>query len=367
MRKRTVLRLGAVVLLLALLAGCGTRESVTVLREWEPAGGEEAVASLGAELPRIGMVADVGGIDDESFNQGAWEGLLALEKATGAPVEYRTSESAEDFQGNFESLIAAGCRLTWGIGYEFSDTVQGEAVAHPELAFALVDAAYETTPDNVTCVVFRAEEPSFLVGYIAARTTKTGKIGFVGGGEGENIAAFQYGYMAGAAYAGAQSGRPPEVLVEYAGSFVDPEAGKRLAGEMFAAGCDVVYHAAGATGIGVIQAAEEADAYAIGVDRDQASLAPEHVLTSAVKNVGVAVNQVSQTFLSGGAIGGRTLSFGLAEGAAGIPENHPLVDDQVYDDTLGVSDLIKAGDLTVPDTEEKYLEMVEELGISNEQ
>ncbi len=358
MKRKPILRLGALLLAVPLLlTGCSRQETVTVLRQWDPPA-QEVASSTAQTAIRVGMVADVSGIDDESFNQGAWEGLQALNQETGAPVEYRLSDSPQEYGKNFKSLVDSGVDLSWGVGYDLADAVLQAASLHPEKSFAIVDNAYEEIPDNVTCVTFRAEEPSFLVGFIAARTTKTGKIGFVGGMEGENIAAFQYGYQAGAAMAAEQYGLSVEVLVEYAGSYTDPDKGRELALAMYDQGCDIVYHAAGGTGVGVIQAAEEADAFAIGVDRDQAYLSPEHVLTSAVKNVGVAVNRVSQTFINGGKIGGQVLSFGLAEGAAGIPETHDLYDGNVYDDVLLVQDNIVSGEVTPPSNVEEYDEFL---------
>ena len=367
MKRKQGLRLLCLALVLVLLSGCGAQESITVLRQWEPENRGETESSATAGLPAIGLVADVGGIQDESFNQGAWEGLQALQKATGAPVDYRTSDSPEDFRENFESLIRDGSQLIWGIGYDFHEVLLEVAREHPDRQFAIVDYAYREVPENVTCVVFRAEEPSFLVGYIAGRSSLTRKVGFVGGVQGENIDPFQYGFQAGVDYAGKLYTSEIQVMVEYAGSYEDPEAGKRIAKAMFEKGCDIVYHAAGATGLGVIEAAEDADAFAIGVDRDQAYLSPAHVLTSAVKNVGVAVNQVSQTFLNGGETGGSTLSFGLVEGAEGVPEEHPLVDSYVYDAALAVSDAIKAGRVDPPANQEEYAAFRKEWRIEKEE
>ena len=151
------------------------------------------------------------------------------------------------------------------------------------------------------------------------------------------------------------------VSVQYAKSFSDSAKGKAIAGKMFTDGCDVVYHAAGGTGTGVIEAAKEAGKWAIGVDRDQAYLAPDNVLTSALKNVNVAVEEVSKEYMAGQKIGGQTLEFGLTEGAVGIPEEHKNYSDEIYNAALKIADDIKAGTIKVPATEADYNTYVESL------
>ena len=355
MKRKRLPALAAALLLALLLSACGSAETVTVLREWEAPGGGEAEAGGARELQyRIGMVTDVGGIDDASFNQSAWEGLQELSATTGCTVDFVESGSTKDFARNFESLAESGYQLIWGIGYSCADAMLEAAERYPEVSFAVIDSSFADTPDNVTGVVFHAEEASFLVGYIAAAASGTGKIGFVGGVSGELIDAFQYGYQAGAAYADRELGKTTEVLVNYAGSWIDPDYGRVLAEEMYHSDCDIIYHAAGGTGIGVIQCAQERGLYAIGVDRDQAYLAPKNVLTSALKKVNVAVLQVSRDFIEGREIGGRTFQFGLAEGAVGVPEGHSNYSDVIYDAALRAADDIISGNITPPATSEAY-------------
>jgi basic membrane protein A len=138
------------------------------------------------------------------------------------------------------------------------------------------------------------------------------------------------------------------------GSFDDPERGEELAKKLYTEGCDIVFHAAGGSGTGVIKAAKETDHYVIGVDRDQSHLAPEQVLTSALKNVNVAAKRVSESFAMGEKTGGATLSLGLTEGAVGIPAAHKNYKDEIYDAVLLVEDSIKSGKITPPATAEEY-------------
>ena len=350
--KRVVLVLVCFALL--TLSACAKRETVTVLREWDAPDGASVAANGGAQDIRIGMVTDVGGINDASFNQSAWEGLQELASAAGCTVDYIDSEESGDFATNFETLAEDGYQLIWGIGYSCADAMLAAAEKYPDVHFAVIDNAFEATPANVTGVTFHAEQPSFLVGYIAASVSESGKIGFVGGVSSELIDAFQYGYQAGAAYADRESGKTTEVLVSYAGSWGEPNTGLRLANEMYNQGCDIIYHAAGGTGVGVINAAKARGRYAIGVDRDQAYLAPNNVLTSALKKVNAAIFQVSRDFIEGREIGGQTFTFGLAEGAVGIPDGHSNYSDAVYDAVLRTADDIISGKITVPATKAEF-------------
>ena len=305
---------------------------------------------------KIAMITDTGGINDQSFNQSAWEGLQELQQDTGAEVSYIESKQSGDFATNFETLVDNGNSLCWGIGFACADAVIEASQSNPDVNFACVDNAFADSPENVTGVVFRAEESSFMVGYIAAAVSETGKVGFVGGIASDVIAQFEYGYKAGVAYANRVLGKNVIVTSQYAESFSDAAKGKSIANKMFTDGCDIVYHAAGGTGTGVIEAAKEAGRFAIGVDRDQAYLAPENVLTSSLKNVNVAVNAVSKRHIAGMGIGGQTLSFGLSEGAVGIPEDHSNYPEVVYEAALECGEKIKSGILTPPANEDAFEE-----------
>lgn len=224
-----------------------------------------------------------------------------------------------------------------------------------------MDNSYEDTPDNVTGVIFKAEEPSFLVGYIAGKSTTTDHVGFVGGIENAVIRQFMYGYEAGVLYAAKEMGKEIQIDVQYAESFSDAAKGKAIASKMFSEGCDIVYQAAGGSGTGVIEAAKEADRFAIGVDRDQSYLAPENVLTSALKKVGKAMSIVSEKVMNGEDFGGQTLSFGMAEECVGIPEENPNLDQAVYEDAMKIAELIKSGEIVPPATEEEYTAFLDGL------
>lgn len=364
-------------ILSVFLSGCAaesTAAGTEVIKTWKAGESEEIsdrvfnldgsdtdAEDSGISEKKIGMVTDIGGIDDESFNQSAWEGLQSLEKDTGVVTTYVESSDSSEYSGNIDKLLERDCSLCWCIGYASADAMLEKAKENPDTSFAIIDSSYGDTPSNVTGVVFRAEEPSFIVGYIAAAATKTGKIGFVGGITGEIIDQFEYGFRAGVAYASSVYGKNVDIDIEYADSFNDEEKGREIGKRMFDEGCDIVYHAAGGVGIGVIEEAVKADKFAIGVDRDQSYLAPKNVLTSAMKLVNVAVERVSKAYLKDEEIGGKTLSFGLTEGAVGIPENHDNYNDEIYDSALVIEDRIKSGEIDPPANLEEYEKFMEDF------
>ena len=362
-RFQTWIGMAAIGLFLVCCAGCGdSGTEPKLLKEWTT---ENEAAEAGAQAAgrqyRVGMITDVGGVKDQGFNQSAWEGLVAYQEATGAKVDYMESGSAEEFVPNLTALAENGYTLCWGVGYQCADALLTVAEQYPNVNFAIIDNAYEAAPDNVTSVIFRAQEPSFVVGYIAASVSKTGKVGFVGGAPGEIIDQFQYGYQAGVQYANHVLDLETEVFVEYVGDFVNDTLGGQIADTMYENGCDIIYAAAGGAGLGVIASAGRTGNYVIGVDKDQSSLDPEHILTSGMKKVDVAIQRVSQDYARGLAIGGRILSFGMTEGAVGIPEHHENYSDEVYDAAIGICDRIKAGTLIPPANEKGYLAFVEGL------
>lgn len=347
MKMKKVLALGMAAMMAVSLAACGGSKAS------DDSAGDSSSTESKSDFA-VSMITDTGGINDQSFNQSAWEGLQELKEETGSEVNYIESKQASDFVTNLERLGDSGAQLLWGIGYACADAVLEAADSNPDLQYAIIDNSYEDTPDNVTGVMFRAQEPSFMVGYVAGRTTESGKVGFVGGISSGLIDQFQYGYEAGVQYAAKELGKDIEVSVQYAESFSDAAKGKAIASKMYSDGCDVIYHAAGGSGTGVIEAAKEAGQWAIGVDRDQAYLAPENVLTSALKLVGKAVKEVSMEAMNGDEIGGQTLTFGLKEDCVGISEEHGNMPDGVYEATLEIGEQIKEGEITPPSTKEEY-------------
>ena len=312
----------------------------------------------------VGFVTDEGGVNDQSFNQGVWEGLQKAQKELGIKAEYIESKDTKDYTPNLETFADQEKNLIVGAGFKMGGNVAEAAGMYPEINYAIVDVDVTVdekgnkieAPSNLLGIMFRAQEPSFLVGYIAGMTTETNKVGFVGGQEGNIIWGFEYGYKAGVDYAAKEKGTNIEVLSQYVGNFSDAQKGKSITATMFQNGADVVFHAAGGAGEGVIEAAKEADKWAIGVDRDQNDRAPENVLTSAMKNGDVAVYQVVKDMQEGKFEGGRTIELGLADdGAVGIaPTSDKNVKPEILKKVDEITKKIISGEIKVPYNEETY-------------
>jgi basic membrane protein A len=301
---------------------------------------------------KIAMVTDVGGVNDQSFNQSAWEGLKRSEKDFGIKVAYKESKQDADYAPNMETLTDAGYDLIWGIGFLMGDAIKETAEINPDQKYAIIDYSYgDETPQNVACAVFQEEEPSFLVGYIAGKMTKSNKVGFVGGIKFPLIEKFEYGYMAGVKLANPGA----EVLRQYAESFTDAAKGKAITNNMYQQGADIVFHASGGVGDGVIEAAKEKGKWAIGVDKDQNFLAPDNVLTSAMKRVDNAIYDIGKRLIAGEFAGGETVVYNLKNDGVGIaPTSDKHVPAEILKEVDGLVAKIKAGEIAVPATKEAF-------------
>ncbi|MCF6460935.1 BMP family lipoprotein [Clostridium sp. Cult3] len=353
-------------LLIAVLAfgivGCGNKGETPEEPEDSIGTEDEAPEETPESDIKVAMVTDEGGVHDQSFNQSAWEGLEEAEKDLGVKVSYVESQQDADFAPNFETLLDAENDLIWGIGFKLSDALLDAATNNTDQLYAIIDFAYEDTPDNVVGVVFKAEQPSFLVGYIAGKMTETNKVGFVGGIAGDVIWGFDYGFQAGVQYAAKELGKEIEILNQYAESFSDVSKGKAIATQMYQQGADIIFHASGDTGNGVIEAAKEQDKWAIGVDRDQNYLAPDNVLTSAMKRVDVGVYNVVKELVDGNFPGGQTVVYGLEEGAVGIaPTSDQHVPAEILEEVEGIEKKIIDGEIEVPFNEETFEEFMKTL------
>jgi len=307
--------------------------------------------SAGAKL-KVAMVTDVGGVNDQSFNQSAWEGLQRAKKDFGIKVAYKESKQDADYAPNMETLTDAEYDLIWGIGFLMGDAIKETAQINPDQKYAIIDFAYgDKTPKNVTGVVFQEEQPSFLVGYIAGKLTKANKVGFVGGIKFPLIEKFEYGYMTGVKLANPKC----EVLSQYAESFTDAAKGKAITNNMYQQGADIVFHASGGVGDGVIEAAKEKGKWAIGVDKDQNFLAPDNVLTSAMKRVDNAIYDVARKLKDGQWKGGNTVVYNLSNDGVGIaPSSGKHVPASVLKEVDQLIARIKKGEIVVPATKDEF-------------
>jgi len=333
----------ALLVLAPLAAGCGKSSS--------PGAGD-----AGGDRPmQVGLVFDVGGRGDKSFNDAAYAGLEAAQKELG--IEFTTLETSEgaDREAQMRQLAAGEAKLIFGVGFLFTDDIRELAKEFPDKYFACVDYTVnpgDTLPPNLVALKFKEEEGSYLVGALAALTSKTGKVGFVGGMSIPLIKKFEAGYVAGVKAADPGC----EVIVKYAGNtgnaFKDPTKGKELALAEYHAGADVIFHASGSTGLGVFEAARELGKLAIGVDSDQHDEAPGFILTSMVKRVDTAVLETIRDVKENRFAGG-VHTFGLADdGVKWVYDdrNKALIPDAVKAQVDSLQAKLVRGEIVAPTT-----------------
>lgn len=297
----------------------------------------------------VAMITDVAGVNDQSFNQSAWEGLQRAEKELGIEVKYLESKQDSDYATNIETLVDEDVDLILGVGMKLSEAIKEGSELYPDQNFVLVDE--EIDASNVKNILFKAEESAYLAGLIAGKTTKTNNVGFIGGMELPVIDTFKYGYMAGVKAANPDA----KVQAQYANSFTDQAKGKAIANQMYSNGADIVFTCGGDVGTGAIEAAKENNKYAIGVDRDQSDLAPQNVLTSAIKRVDAGVFETVKSYVNGTFEGGTTTTYGLEENAVGVPDTTKnLVSQDILDLVEETITKLKNKEITVPKNEEEY-------------
>jgi basic membrane protein A len=324
-----------------------------------PAGSAGSAAAAEPGKPgsstKVGLVFDVGGLGDKSFNDSAHRGLMKAKDELGVQVQYIEPGDGSDRESALRQRAAKGDHIVIGIGFIFSDDITNLAKEFPSVKFACIDynkpAGVDKIPDNLVGLRFREHEGSFLVGAIAGRVTKTKKVGFVGGMKIPLIRKFEAGYEAGVK----QVCPTCQIFSGYAGTepkaFADPTKGKELALAQYGRGADIVYHASGKTGDGVFNAAKEQKKLAIGVDSDQFHVAPCCVLTSMIKNVDVAVYDTIKAVVENKFKGGQELEFGLKEGGVGFvydDNNKDKIPQAVADEMTKLKQDIIDGKIKVP-------------------
>lgn len=334
--KKIASAIAATLMLGTVLVGCGNGNS-----------GSEKVKHTAA------LVTDGGSIDDKSFNQSAWEGLEAwgkenkLEKGVNG-YNYAQSNSDADFTPNINKLIKAKYSTIFGIGYKLAPAIKKTAKQNPKTNFVIIDDV--VSGKNVASVTFKSEQSSFLAGVSAAETTKTNKVGFLGGVKSDVITTFEKGFIQGVHAVN------PKITVDvkYAGSFTKADLGQSMATAMYNNGEDVIFHAAGGTGAGAFTAAKNLakngkKVWVIGVDQDQkadgAYKGGNVTLASAVKEVGNAAKDIANKAMKDKFPGGKIVTYDLK--SKGVD----LVNDNMSDSAWKVVQQYKQkiikGDLTV--------------------
>lgn len=318
----------------------------------------EAAPELEEPDFNISMVTDQNGIDDRSFNQSAWEGMQDWVESNGLSdesINYYQSGEEFNYIPNLNTAIQDKADIIYAIGFSLEEALTEIASQNPDQKFGLVDGVINQ--DNVVSITFADNESAYLAGVAAASTSKTGRIGFVGGLQAPSILKFQAGYQAGA-----KSVNPAiEVDVQFAESFSDAGAAQQIASAMLANNVDVIFHAAGNAGNGVntearnqLEAGAHEGIWVIGADRDQSAEGEweggNFMLTSTLKELGRAIENESNEAMNGNFHGGEHIISNLESGGVGIVETNLPVD--VKTAVLKAKDKIISGEIEVPEVPE---------------
>ncbi len=313
-----------------------------------------ATAASAAPKYKVGVVFDLAGRGDNSFNDSAYNGLVQVAKAYkgfidgdpskvdfGTEIQLKYMEpkaGGQDREILMRALAEDGYNLIYGVGFMFTDSLAKVAAEFPKIQFVLIDGfiANLTASSNITCVGFKENEGSFLVGVLAAKKAKGAKIGFLGGMEIPLINRFENGFKAGAMNADPVYRKDGMILSQYVGkdelAFQDPVRGYNIASSLYQQGAAIVYHAAGGSGDGLFKAAAEVKKQAIGVDSDQGLIFAkstvagqtswaQYVLTSMIKRVDSGVLLTAKDLIEKGKLDGGYRAYGLKEGGVGFAEN----------------------------------------------
>lgn len=353
MKKRAI-ALALSALMITGLVGCGNSS-------------ESGEAKL-----NVGMVTDAGTIDDKSFNQGTWEGILQAKDDLGVNENYLkpTGTTEAEYMKEITNLYDAGYKFIVTPGYKFETAVYNAQEKYQDAKFVLIDGApnngkngdekVEKVGDNTVSIFFAEQESGFLAGVAAALELKEGEFGFIGGMEIPSVQKFNWGYQQGIKYANENLGTKISIKSEnviYQGSFDNVAAGQQLAGTMYDNGVKAIFVAGGSLGVGVIKEAKDRvlkgeEAWVIGVDVDQYDDGiyegnKSVVLTSAVKKISNATYDIIKDELDGNFPGGQTLRFDVKNDGVGIPEENPNLSEDTITKVKEVYEKIKNGEIVV--------------------
>ena len=338
-----------------ILGACGSNDEETTSKgESEGTSGKTEATDFS-----IAMVTDVGGVDDKSFNQLAWEGIEAFGKENGLKEDegyaYLQSKSDADYNTNLNSLIRRDFDVVYGIGALMEKPIGTIADQQKDAQLAIIDASVDKP--NVASVMFKEQEGAFLAGVAAALMSESKQVGFVGGMDLPVIKRFEAGFIEGVRAV------DPSIVVDskYTGKFDDAALGKTTANRMYSSGVDIIFHAAGGTGNGVFAEAKErkkkdpdANVWVIGVDSDQyeeGAIGDKNVtLTSMQKRVDIAVQEIAKLAKEGNFPGGKTTTYGLAEGGVALADSRGAIPQDILDQIKEYSDKVVAGEIVVPET-----------------
>lgn len=335
-------------------------------------GGATGNTATSSDL-KVGMVTDMGSIDDKSFNQLTWEGIQKAGNDFGLTSKYLkpTGATEPELMKEIGNLYDGGYKFIVGSGFKFATSMFAAQTKYPDAKFVITDSTIysesgeEHVADNAVSILFNEQEAGFLVGVAAAVELQEANAGFIGGMESDVIQRFNWGYQQGIAYANENLGT--NITMEdknfiYQGTFTDAAAGQQIAAQMYDRGVDVIFAAAGGVGSGVIKEARERAAagnevWVIGVDADQYTDGiyesdKSVILTSALKNVGVAIYDMIQSEVEGNFPGGQILQYGVTNNGVGLPSENPNLSEETMNAVNTVYEKLQNGEITVSTTGE---------------
>jgi basic membrane lipoprotein Med (substrate-binding protein (PBP1-ABC) superfamily) len=288
-----------------------------------PAAGAEPAPAAASQIAKVGLVTDVGKVDDGTFNQYAYEGMMRAVEALGLESSFIETAQPTDYEKNVEQFAQEGYDMIVTVGFMMGDTTLKMAEKYPDIKFAIVDNAYETYPDNLQGMVFREDQAGFLAGVLAGLMSESKTVGIVAGMEIPPVKKFRNGYEAGVAYACPDC----DTVGVYIDSFTDPARGKAAALSQISEGADVIFGAGGPTGSGGILGAAQEGVWVIGVDQDEyfttfkggQADGADMLLSSAMKRVDVAVENAITGAADGTFASGTALYDAKAEGVGLAP------------------------------------------------
>ena len=274
---------------------------------------------------RVTLVLSTGGVNDQSFNQSAWEGALKAQDKYNVEVSYIESHQDSEYMQNIETAIDQDSDLVVGVGFKLTDSIKDAAEDYPEQKFAIIDGTYDNMPNNVTSIMFSEEQAGYAAGLVAANTSETGVVGFIGGIDIPSCSNFLVGFEK----AIKEENPNMKVLSQYTNTFTDAAKGRIIAEQMVKDDADILFMASGAGNSGTIEVVRENNIKAIGVDMPNNYIAPEHIITSALKNVGTGLELTIKDLVEGNFEGGQAKIYDLSNSGVGFEKTNLLSDDLI--------------------------------------
>ena len=351
--KKKFLALALSALMVTGLVGCGSSDN----------SGNSGEGTL-----KVGMVTDSGTIDDKSFNQGTWDGIIEAGEKLGIDKNYMqpAGETEADYLTEIQNLYDAGYKFIVAPGFKLDTAIYNAQEKYEDAKFILIDGEPNdgngncVVADNTVAIQFAEQEGGFVAGVAAALELQTGDLGFIGGMELPAVQKFNYGFQQGIAYANEKYGTNVTIKEEnivYSGSFSDTALGQQLAAQMYDRGVKAIFAAAGGVGTGVITEAKTRvvngeEVWVIGVDSDQYADGiyegdKSIILTSAIKKINEAAYQMIEAELNDKFPGGQTLKFDATNDGIGIPVENPNLSDETVAKVNEVLEAIKNGEIEV--------------------